>query len=107
MAPADQAANNVVVVSRLHYINTLIQELGSTKTYEWISTDKRSVVNTHSIDITAKLAVGIKENQDRLRTLYGLPKLHKRPYEGDSIKKKQPNLFLGEIDLFFFDVIAL
>ena len=27
-------------------------------------------------------------------------------YEGESIKK-QPNLFLGEIDLFFFDVIAL
>ena len=27
-------------------------------------------------------------------------------YEGESIKK-QPNLFLGEIDLFFFDAIAL
>ena len=28
-------------------------------------------------------------------------------YEGESIKKKQHNLFLGEIDLLFFDVIAL
>ena len=27
-------------------------------------------------------------------------------YEGESIKN-QPNLFLGEINLFFFDVIAL
>ena len=27
-------------------------------------------------------------------------------YEGESVKN-QPNLFLGEIDLFFFDVIAL
>ena len=27
-------------------------------------------------------------------------------YKGESIKN-QPNLFLGEIDLFFFDVIAL
>ena len=27
-------------------------------------------------------------------------------YEGKSIKN-QPNLFLGEIDLFFVDVIAL
>ena len=27
-------------------------------------------------------------------------------YEGESISD-QPNLFLGEIDLFFFDVIAL
>ena len=33
-APADKAANNVVVVCRLYYINTLKQELGSTKTYE-------------------------------------------------------------------------
>ena len=27
-------------------------------------------------------------------------------YEGESIKN-QPNLFLGEINLFFFDVVAL
>ena len=27
-------------------------------------------------------------------------------YEGESIKN-QPNLFLGEIDLFFFNLIAL
>ena len=30
----------------------------STKTYERISTDKRSIVYTHSIDFTAKFAVG-------------------------------------------------
>ena len=29
-----------------------------------------------------------------------------KDYEGESIKN-QPNLFLGEINLFFFDVIAL
>ena len=80
-APADKAANNVVVVGRLYYINTLKQELGSTKTYERSSTDERSVVNTHSIDITAKFAVSIKEKQNRLPTLYWLPKLHKRPYK--------------------------
>ena len=76
LAPADKAANNVVVVLRLYYINTLKQELGGTKTYERISTDERSIVNTHSIDFTAKFAVSIKEN-----TLYWLPKLHKRPYK--------------------------
>ena len=38
-------------------------------------------VNTHSIAITAKFAVSIKEKQDRLPTLYWLPKLHKRPYK--------------------------
>ena len=29
----------------------------------------------------AKFAVSIKEKQDRLLTLYWLPKLHKRPYK--------------------------
>ena len=81
LAPADKAANNVVVVGRLYYINTLKQELGSTKAYERISTDERSIVNTHSFDITAKFAVSIKEKQDRLPMLYWLPKLHKRPYK--------------------------
>ena len=81
LASADKAANNVVVVWRLYYINTLKQELGSTKTYERISTDERSIINTHSIDITAKFAVSIKEKQDILPTLYWLPKLHKRPYK--------------------------
>ena len=50
LAPADKAANNVFLVWQLHYFNTLIQELGSTKTGEWISIDERSIVNTHSID---------------------------------------------------------
>ena len=66
LASADKAADNVVVVWRLYYINTLKQELGSSKTYERISTDERSIVNAHSVDITAKFAVGIKENQDKL-----------------------------------------
>ena len=81
LAPADKTANNVVVVWRLYYISTLIETLGSTKTYERISTDERSVVNTHSINIIAKSAVSIKEKQDGLPTLYWLPKLHKRPYK--------------------------
>ena len=33
------------------------------------------------IDMTAKFAVNIKEKQDRLTTLYWLPKLHERPYK--------------------------
>ena len=85
LAPADKAANNVVAVWRIHYINTLIQELvrrdcgtpcfsltffGSTKTYERISADERSIVNTHYIDITAKFAVGIEENRHSRQTSY-------------------------------------
>ena len=32
LVPADKAANNIVVVWRLHYINTLKQELNGTNT---------------------------------------------------------------------------
>ena len=66
--------------SEINHINTLIQELGSTKTYERISTDERSIVHTHSVDITSKFAVSIKEKQDRLLTLYWLPKLYKSTF---------------------------
>ena len=42
LGPADKATNNVVVVWRLHYINTLKQELSGTKAYEQTSI-KRSL----------------------------------------------------------------
>ena len=80
MVPADKAANNVVVVCLLHYINTLKQELNGTKAYEETSKDEKSVVHSHSNEITNKFAVDVKERQDRLPTMNWLPKLHKRPY---------------------------
>ena len=50
LVPADKAANNNVVVYRLHYINTLKQELNGTMAYEETSTDKKTVVKNHSDD---------------------------------------------------------
>ena len=47
LVPAGKAANNIVVVCRLHYINTLKQELNDTKAYEETSTDEKTVVNSH------------------------------------------------------------
>ena len=41
----------------------------------------RDLLSTHSIDITAKFAVSIKEKLDRRPTLYWLLKLHERPYK--------------------------
>ena len=73
LVPADKAANNVVVVCRLRYINTLKQELNGTKAYEETPIDKKSVVYSHSVDV--------KEHKDRLHTMYWLLKLHKRPYK--------------------------
>ena len=76
LVPADRAANNVVVVvCRLHYINTLKQELNCTKANKETSKDEKSVVYSHSNEIPNKFAVDVKERQDRLPTMYWLPKL--------------------------------
>ena len=72
LVPADKAANNVVVVCRLHYINTLKQELNVTKAYEETSIDEKSVVYSHSNEIPKQFAVDVKERQDRLPTMYWL-----------------------------------
>ena len=80
LVPADKAANNVVVVvCQLYYINTLKQELNGTKAYEETSINEKSVVYSHSNEIPKKFAVDVEERQDRLPTMYWLPKLHKRP----------------------------
>ena len=50
LVPADKAANNVVVTCRLHYINTLKQELNGTKAYEETSSYEKTVVNSHSYE---------------------------------------------------------
>ena len=81
MVSAGKATNIIVVVCRLHYINTLKQELNGTKAYKKTSTDEKTVVNSHSNDMPYKFAVNIKERQDKLPTMYWLPKLHKRPYK--------------------------
>ena len=46
---AYKAANNVVVVCRLHYITTLKQELSGTKAYEETSIEEKSAV-TEQLD---------------------------------------------------------
>ena len=65
LVPADKAANTIVVVCRLHYINTLKQELNGTKAYKETSTDEKTVVNSHSNDMPCKFAVNVKEHQGK------------------------------------------
>ena len=76
LVQADKAANNVVVVCRLHLINNLKQEFNGTKAYEETSIDEKSVVYSHSNEIPNKFAVDVKKREDRLPTMYWLPKLH-------------------------------
>ena len=80
LVPADKA-DKVVVVCRLHYVNTLKQELDGTRAYLETDTDEVSVVNAHVHDLPVKFSVCVNEGQDKLPTMYWLPKLHKRPYK--------------------------
>ena len=81
LVPTDKAANNVVVACRLHYVNTLKQELDGTRAYLETDTDEMSVVNAHLNDSPVKFFVCVNECEDKLPAMYWLPKLHKRPYK--------------------------
>ena len=70
LVPADKAANNVVVVWLLHYINTLKQELSGTKAYKETSEEEKSVVNGHCNHLALKfLYVLRKAKTDFLRCI--------------------------------------
>ena len=64
--PADKAANSVVVVSRLHYINTLKQELSDTTAYEQTTEKEKSVINNHIFHNATRFSVIASEDQGRL-----------------------------------------
>ena len=60
---------------------TLKQELDGTRAYLETDTDEMSVVNAHLNDLPVKFSVCVNEGQDKLPTMYWLPKLHKRPHK--------------------------
>ena len=66
LVPADKVANNVVVICRLHYVNTLKQELDGTRSYLETDTDEMSVVNAHLNNLPVKFSVCVNEGQDKL-----------------------------------------
>ena len=71
MVPADKAANNVIVVWRLHYIDTLKQELNGTEAYTLQNlADEKFVIFYHYCHTATKFAVNIKEDLERLHTTY-------------------------------------
>ena len=76
MALADTAANNVVVVLKRHYINTIKQELSTAKTYVHNRLDESSIVDRHRCHMAAKFGLFVDEDHSKLPMLYWLPKLH-------------------------------
>ena len=51
-----------------------------TRAYQETDTDEMSIVNAHLNELPVKFSVCVIEGQDKLSTMYWLPKLHKRPY---------------------------
>ena len=51
LVPADKASNNIIIVWRKYYINTLSAELTSTTTYTRTLFDENSVVLQHTTDL--------------------------------------------------------
>ena len=65
----------------MHYINTLKQELSGTKAYEQTSAEEKSVINHHIFQNATRFGVSVDEDQERLPTVYWLPKLHKQSHK--------------------------
>ena len=84
---ADKAANNVIVVCKKYYIETLIKELGINTTN--ISPNSTYIPSTDSFDEILKshckfietVGLEMSEEDKNLPYLYWTPKLHKVPFK--------------------------
>ena len=66
----------------MYYINTLKRELVDTNAYKLQpSLSERVIVDEHGCHTDLHFGVKAKENQDKVPTLYWLPKLHKKLYK--------------------------
>ena len=70
----------------MYYIITLRRELVDTNAYKLQpSLSKRVIVNGHGCHTALNFGVKVKVNQDKVPTLYWLPKLNKKTYKARSI----------------------
>ena len=58
----------------------LQSELVNTNTYQLISSSEIDIINKHKV-LCLKYNIILKDYQEKLPTLYWIPKLHKRPYK--------------------------
>ena len=77
-APADKAANNVIIIWKKYYVDVLKEELNSTSIYVPAQLTKDKLL-LHHIDTLTK--INVKIDKYELPTFYWLPKLHKNPFK--------------------------
>ena len=84
--PADKAPNNIIIIYKRYYIETLIKELGldncstpkGNSTYTSCQMSSEDIVNTHDTFMTS-LGIELSDDDKRLPYLYWTPKLQKSP----------------------------
>ena len=82
--PADKVPNNIIIICKRYYIETLIKELGldncSTPTessaYTSCQMSSEDIVNTHNTFMKS-VSIELSDDDKRLPYLYWTPKLHK------------------------------
>ena len=69
------------ILSRVSRVSFKL-ELDGTRPYKETDSDETSVGNDHLLnELSVTFSVCVNEDQDKLPTMYWLPKLHKRPYK--------------------------
>ena len=84
--PADKAPNNVIIICKRYYIDTLIKELGldncftptGNSIYTSCQMSSEDIVNTHNTFMKS-LGIELSDNDKKLPYLYWTSKLHKSP----------------------------
>ena len=82
--PADKAPNNIIIICKRYYLETLIKELGldncstptRNSTYTSCQMSPEDIVNTHNTFMKS-LGMEVSDNDKRLPYLYWTLKLHK------------------------------
>ena len=81
---ADKAINNVIIICKRYYIETLIKELGldncstptGNSTYTSCQMSSEYIINTHDTFMKS-LGIELSDDDKKLPYLYWTPKLHK------------------------------
>ena len=84
--PADKAPNNVIIICKRYYIETLIEELAldncstpaGNLTYTSCQMSSEGIVSSHDTFMES-LGIELSDDDKRLPYLYWTPKLHKSP----------------------------
>ena len=84
--PADKAPNNIIIICKRYYIETLIKEVGldncstvtGNSTYNSCQMSSEDIINTHDTFMKS-LGIEMSDDDKRLPYLYWTPKLHKSP----------------------------